>query len=244
MIIIRSREYLYRKSTKNASLLRNFPLQELPGRVSYLSRFFFSESSSITRAYNRIVVEHDFDFAEDKSQFVYVSFEDRDGVLSLSEGFGRRQDLPLWSRFCGYQKQFHGLSLSHLLSLSVFSSSSASILHRSFVLLPRACRLFYCAFALEVISKNFWRWIVPRDGNRGPTLPAAFTQTTGETTFPVGPCHGSLFGSQSGREIILRTVATFCDESARVSSHEFGLSNCEIMLGKATDKRVFNFFFQ
>lgn len=82
------------------------------------------------------------------------------------------------------------LSLSLLLSWSplapsvfVFSSNPVSILHRSFAS-PPSRRLLHCAFALEVISKNFWRWIVPRDGNRRPTLPAAFTQTTGETTFP------------------------------------------------------------
>lgn len=71
-----------------------------------------------------------------------------------------------------------------------------------------ARRLLHCAFALEVISKNFWRWIVPRDRNRGLTLPAAFTQTTGETTFPSVRVT-VLFGSQSAGEIMLRTVVTF-----------------------------------
>jgi len=137
------------------------------------------------------------------------------------------------------------LSLSVSLSLSL-SPFSLQAWRRSTALLSSclpARRLFHCAFALEVISKNFWRWIVPRDGNRGPTLPAAFTQTTGETTFPVGPRHGSLFGSQSAREIILGTVATFYDESVRASYHrEFRLFNSEIMLGIATNRNWTIFF--
>jgi len=77
------------------------------------------------------------------------------------------------------------LSLSPSLSLSVVVFSSTAVPIPRVVLSPRpACRrLLHRAFALEVISKNFWRWIVPRDGNRGLTLPAAFTQTTEETTF-------------------------------------------------------------
>lgn len=95
------------------------------------------------------------------------------------------------------------------LSLSCTASLQPS---RQFCVVLSPClparRLLHCAFALEVISKNFWRWIVPRDGNRGPTLPAAFTQTTGETTFPSVRVT-LLFGSQSAGEIMLRTVVTF-----------------------------------
>jgi len=156
-----------------------------------------------SRVHDRILVEHDTsNLAEDKSRFVYTSFGDR----SSADRLGRRQDLPLRSRFRGYQKQFRALSLSHEaaypspappppsplppLSLSLsLSLSRCFLLNRradSSCLSPRpACRrLLHRAFALEVISKNFWRWIVPRDGNRGLTLPAAFTQTTyEETTF-------------------------------------------------------------
>lgn len=156
--------------------------------LSPFLRLSFPPAPSITRACNRAVAEHDFDFAEDKSQFVYVSFGERDRTPSC-EGFGRRQDLPLLP-ILRISKAIPGLSPSLSLSvrtlpptLFVFSSNPVSILHRSFASLPSR-RLLHCAFALEVISKNFWRWIVPRDGNRRPTLPAAFTQTTGETTFP------------------------------------------------------------
>lgn len=67
----------------NASLLgpRNFA-RELPALAFRI--FLASFSPSPHRSHGRtiaVVVEHDFDFAEDKSQFVYVSFEDRDGVL-------------------------------------------------------------------------------------------------------------------------------------------------------------------
>lgn len=102
--------------------------------------------------------------------------------------------------------------ISLLYSLSLFLSHTLCLLFNprvnspSFFLPTR--RLLHCAFALEVISKNFWRWIVPRDGNRGPTLPATFTQTTGETTFPSVRVT-VLFGSQSAGEIMLRTVVTF-----------------------------------
>lgn len=117
-----------------------------------------------------------------RNLFMYLSKTHTE--LLCTEGFGCRQDLPLRSRFRGYQKQFHGLSL--FLSLShplchLLGPLATSILRRSFVLRLPGRRLLPCAFALGVISKNFWRWIVPRDGNRGP---AAFTQTTGETTFP------------------------------------------------------------
>lgn len=62
--------------------------------LSPFLRLSFPPAPSITRACNRAVAEHDFDFAEDKSQFVYVSFGERDRTPSC-EGFGRRQDLPL-----------------------------------------------------------------------------------------------------------------------------------------------------
>lgn len=112
------------------------------------------------------------------------------------------------------------ISLTHSLCLSLSFSHSLSSLQppRQFYVVLSPClparRLLHCAFALEVISKNFWRWIVPRDGNRGLTLPAAFTQTTGETTFPSVRVT-VLFGLQSAEEIMLRTVVTFSLSSLR-----------------------------
>lgn len=224
-IITRSHEYILYKSTKNSCSLSLLDPRNVFGRepsallISFLASFSPSLLIDHTRAYNRIVVEHDLDFAEDKSQFVYVSFEDREfserrfrsalrftavvPILRISEA------IPCFVSLSLVFSPLSSLPLS--LSLSPFPSSLRARRRSSVVLSSclSARRLFHCAFALEVISKNFWRWIVPRDGNRGPTLPAAFTQTTGETTFPVGPRHGSLFGSQSAREIILGTVATF-----------------------------------
>jgi len=131
-----------------------------------------------------------WNLAEDKSRFVYMSFGDRSSVDRLAKIYRCGPDfadiksnsaLYLSRTPCEAAYLFLPLSLS--LSVAVFSSTAVPI--PRVVLSPRpACRrLLHRAFALEVISKNFWRWIVPRDGNRGLTLPAAFTQTTEETTF-------------------------------------------------------------
>lgn len=62
------------------------------------------------------------------------------GQSSPRARFGRRQDLPLRSRFCGYQKQFCGLSLSLSCSFSLllplFFNPAVSISPSSFFLSP------------------------------------------------------------------------------------------------------------
>lgn len=213
-------------------------------RVSYLPRFFFSESSSITRAHNRSRSRTRLRLCRRQIAICLCIFRRPEFSERRFRSAPRFTAVVPILRISKAIPCFISLAPSLFLSLSPFSLQAW---RRSTALLSSclpARRLFHCAFALEVISKNFWRWIVPRDGNRGPTLPAAFTQTTGETTFPVGPRHGSLFGSQSAREIILGTVATFYDESVRASSHrELRLFNSEIMLGIATN-RNWTIFFQ
>lgn len=179
--------------------------------------FFFPEFSSITRSYNRIVVEHDFNFVEDKSQFVYVSFEENRVLCAR-----RFRSSPRFTAVVPILRISKAIPwfISLALSLSPFSLQPPR--RFSVVLSPHfprasARRLLQCAFALEVISKNFWRWIVPRDGNRGPTLPAAFTQTTRETTFPLVRAT-ALRLTISERNNTQDSRDFLCNESARASS--------------------------
>lgn len=170
---------------------------------------------------------------------------------SLSEGFGRRQDLPLWSRFYGYQKQFHGLSLSHLLFLfpslflSLLSPFSLQAWRRSTALLSS---YLPCASSLPLRFRS--------RGNLQELLemdrPAGWKPRTDFTRGIYANNRGNYVSRRSAsrflssahnqREIILGTVAIFCDESARASHCEFRLFNGEIMLGMATDRNWTIFF--
>lgn len=151
-----------------------------------------------------IAVVHDFDLAEDKSQFVYVSFEDPHGAplcgrFRLSSRFTAVVPIPRISQAISWF-----LSPSH--PKPVFSSIPfPSILRRSFAPFPRPSTP-----SLRFRSRGNLQELLEIDRPAGwkPRTRGIYANNWGNYV-STGPRVTLLFGLQSAGEIMLRTVCDF-----------------------------------